>query len=391
MANDYATGLLSNPLFGLGIGLLSGGQPGGTMASGMQQGLLNMQAMQRQESAMKAQAQQQEVAAAQIEEIQRTKDIREKQLAMGMPSMIGQPAQPALQELGIDPMQNMGQPQPYVQPQGQTFPGEQPIPGLSTTGQPNQPVQTAQAARPATGLEATNPMAAELYRRQWQDYPVETNRQMLEQMFAKPVQGTTAARNLQEAGYIKGTEPYQEAMKRYMAKTTGTTVNVGGGSKMVPFKETANLINPKTGETLPPGSTEADVVSGGYKYRPEAERKEARKAWNELATAGNAMTEYKSLLQEHGTEQWHGQGKLMLGSAYTDLLMQAKELAKLGVLSGPDLELMQKQLYDPTKVSLYSGSDLLAQLSLYEKKIGNAWKQAIITYGLPPSAVKVED
>jgi hypothetical protein len=191
------------------------------MASGMQQGLLNMQAMQRNEALMKSEAQKQEIAAAQIDEINRINDIREKQAAGGVPSMIGQPAQPALQELGIDPMLNMGQPQPYVQPQGQMYPGEQPIPGLSTTGQPNQPVQTAQAARPATGLEATNPMAAGVLRNYWDQDPIGFNKSaaagVMGQLFAKDRPGVSFAE------YQSWSPDKQEAFDKFKGRGPGST------------------------------------------------------------------------------------------------------------------------------------------------------------------------
>lgn len=47
-----------------------------------------------------------------------------------------------------------------------------------------------------------------------------------------------------------------------------------------------------------------------------------------------------------GAEAWNGPDKARLGVAYQDALLKMKEAANLGVLNGPDLELMQKQLED---------------------------------------------
>ncbi len=53
---DALNKTISDPMFGLATGLLGGAAPGGTLGSGMQQGLLNSQAMQQQAAAQQDQA-----------------------------------------------------------------------------------------------------------------------------------------------------------------------------------------------------------------------------------------------------------------------------------------------------------------------------------------------
>ena len=84
---------LNNPLFGMGVGLMSGGDTGGSLASGAQQGLLNMQAMgasQQQREMQAANIQKMEEAAAERE---RVRKVREQALQGLQPMLQGQEAE----------------------------------------------------------------------------------------------------------------------------------------------------------------------------------------------------------------------------------------------------------------------------------------------------------
>lgn len=97
---------LNDPLFGMAIGLLSGGQPGGTFASGLQQGLLNAQGMQRATLAS-------QLTKAQLEEIERQKHEAEarRKAALGMFA-------PGINPLFPEPVSNMLQSYAQVDPEG---------------------------------------------------------------------------------------------------------------------------------------------------------------------------------------------------------------------------------------------------------------------------------
>ena len=55
--------------------------------------------------------------------------------------------------------------------------------------------------------------------------------------------------------------------------------------------------------------------------------------------------------RDGGSTMWPGKRKDELGIAHRDLQMQMKELYNLGVLNGPDLDLMNQILIDPTSAS----------------------------------------
>ncbi|MGD9168564.1 MAG: hypothetical protein PVI97_00705 [Candidatus Thiodiazotropha sp.] len=144
MAFDMAQvgqGLLANPLFGMGIGLLQGAAPGGTFGGGAQQGLQNMMAMSQQNQMRQLRDLQQQRAAMEVSEIQRRQQQAEKMRGM---QPFGAPAQSAI----------AAQTEPYMQGESELFPGEQPMGGLFSE------TQAAQPAQPATGLFADPSTAA---------------------------------------------------------------------------------------------------------------------------------------------------------------------------------------------------------------------------------------
>lgn len=64
-----------------------------------------------------------------------------------------------------------------------------------------------------------------------------------------------------------------------------------------------------------------------------------------------SMQDYEGMYKDGGSTMWPGERKDKLDTAHRDLQMQMKELYNLGVLNGPDLELMNQILLIPTSVS----------------------------------------
>lgn len=84
------------------------------------------------------------------------------------------------------------------------------------------------------------------------------------------------------------------------------------------------------------------------------------KARTTLATMKSSYDTYVKIYKEVGTEYFGGESKAKLKSAYTSLLLQMKEMENLGVLSGPDLDLMTAMIADPTSLdaNLFYGAQL---------------------------------
>lgn len=78
--------------------------------------------------------------------------------------------------------------------------------------------------------------------------------------------------------------------------------------------------------------------------KESATERQAKKGAADLVTSLNKLD---GMLSEHGTEYFGGDAKLMK-TVHTDALLALKEAAKLGALTGPDMELVDGLLNDPT-------------------------------------------
>ena len=76
-----------------------------------------------------------------------------------------------------------------------------------------------------------------------------------------------------------------------------------------------------------------------------------------------------------------------LTASYAQLQLEFKELAKLGVLTGPDMGLIESVMQDPTSIrsnaaAYYSGKNpLINQLGIVGEKLATARKRAAERYG----------
>ena len=164
---QFASGLLGNPLIGMGIGLLSGAQPGGTFAGGAQLGLINAMNMQRQQQATA-------LMGARLEEMRRKRQAEERQQRNleGLTQMVD-PLTAAYMQAGRTPP---AAPQPHFFQGGvEGRPGQRvqmmydpatnqaiPVPGAApTTPTPQVVIQGDQAEKVITPSDAMNMVNAE--------------------------------------------------------------------------------------------------------------------------------------------------------------------------------------------------------------------------------------
>lgn len=105
-----------------------------------------------------------------------------------------------------------------------------------------------------------------------------------------------------------------------------------------------------------------------------------------LRTAQDTLNDLKDTFKKTGTEILPTTGKTQLRSQYRNLQLQLKELFNLGVLNGPDLELMNEVLIDPTSVGanvLYGGTDrVVASMGEVQKFIENKEKALLQSAGV---------
>jgi len=106
--------------------------------------------------------------------------------------------------------------------------------------------------------------------------------------------------------------------------------------------------------------------------------KQYRNKIHKLNKIEDSLDSYEEYLRDTGSRLWPDSKKLMLKTAYTDLQMEVKELFELGVLTGPDMGLIESYILDPTTLEanvyeVFGGRKTLTdQLKIVRNKLSNA-------------------
>ena len=133
------------------------------------------------------------------------------------------------------------------------------------------------------------------------------------------------------------------------------------------------------------------LVDQGHITPEQAKERRVQKALGtEPSTKDQQIAQYKtelsssldyldSLLEKHGTELF-GQDAKQMETVYTDILLKAKEAYNLGVLSGPDLALMESVLNDPTSfgsaINPWATGNIRSQIKEMKKIFSDGTPQA---------------
>lgn len=214
---------------------------------------------------------------------------------------------------------------------------------------------------------------------------------------------TSVMQNLSAAGYNQGTPEYQAAMKDYLTKAQ-TQINMG--SKHITAADAQKMRNSKN-EMPPIGMTYEDAGQAGFGYINPAEETEIRTQSETLGSMKNSLDTYEDIVTGTGTmAPWQMlQDPIKynaLTSAYSSLQLEYKELVKLGVLTGPDMGLIEAVIQDPTSIKanlqeMVSGKKISKkQLDTVRGKLNAGVKRAEARYGknwrsISPNTVNFED
>jgi hypothetical protein len=140
------------------------------------------------------------------------------------------------------------------------------------------------------------------------------------------------------AVYGEGSPEYQQAARQYAQKLTthqpGTNVNIGD--------------KPPAGYRWKPDGG-LDAIPGGPADKlPESQQKQVVGAQNTRA----AITAYREALKDFKTfDAASPNARAAMGTKYNNMMLQAKEAYNLGVLNGPDLEILTSVITDPRSFS----------------------------------------
>lgn len=108
------------------------------------------------------------------------------------------------------------------------------------------------------------------------------------------------------------------------------------------------LIDTRTGQAKPIMGANGQPLTGKPKTLPEGLNKQVTGSIN----LSDAITDYQSKVKNFSAVDFANPDKRAeMGNAYNNMMLQAKEAYNLGVLNGPDYDILQKVVRDPTNPS----------------------------------------
>lgn len=202
---------------------------------------------------------------------------------------------------------------------------------------------------------------------------------------ASPEYAMAYTRTFQNPRFVQGTDasgqqtmvPIMPAVPPNIRKPTYMGGGAAGGSPAA-----------GAGAASGTGPTPGQPIVTGVGQANKAMTAEATKKRLSLDNLDTSIKQYEAELKKTGATAWGAAGiptgdNMKLSSAYTSLLLELKELYNLGVLNGPDYELMQKSIQNPNSIRGYLATTpaMLEQLSLVKSKLAQAKKNIEIEYG----------
>lgn len=141
------------------------------------------------------------------------------------------------------------------------------------------------------------------------------------------------------------------------------------------------LVNMQTGE-FKPATQGGAPIGPADKPLPEAAQKQLIGTRNLQDAVGNYLTKLKSF----GTvDMASPDARAGMGNAYNNMMLQAKEAYNLGVLNGPDYDILQAVVKDPTKLTstFTSNAAMANQAKELQRIAGDIEKRVLEAHGKP--------
>jgi hypothetical protein len=177
-----------------------------------------------------------------------------------------------------------------------------------------------------------------------------------------------------------GTTKIREETNQLINGPKGVLVQTEGGPVFA---------DPRTGRSVPVQNPDGTPAAVAPKPLPEAAQKQLIGARN----VQEAARDYMGKLQNwSNTDMLNPKQRAAMGSAYNNLMLQAKEAYNLGVLNGPDYEILQSVVADPTKLksAIIPTEALTGQARELQRIAGNIEAQVLRSHGRPaPASVPI--
>jgi hypothetical protein len=140
------------------------------------------------------------------------------------------------------------------------------------------------------------------------------------------------------------------------------------------------LVDTRTGQATPVMGVGGQQLPGKTKGLPEGLNKQVTGSIN----LSDAITDYQSKIKGFGVQDFANPNKRAeMGNAYNNMMLQAKEAYNLGVLNGPDYDILQKVVRDPTNPSslLFKNTALDKQAESLRNTAQSIVKTAYLSQG----------
>lgn len=204
---------------------------------------------------------------------------------------------------------------------------------------------------------------------------------------------------LAEKGYAADQRAKELQLNRSAQMPPLTIITGEGGQRFFvdprhPERPGKPVVGPDGGPILAEDRDAGQLDAPGWtrpKGAPAIKREEASDFRTSIASADDirqSSAQLRQLIADHGSELW-GETAATMDSLGTGMLLQVKELAKLGVLSKSDEELINKLIPKPTgrEGATTSTASMLATLDQFDRTIQQklSTKAKSLGYAPPPA------
>lgn len=150
-------------------------------------------------------------------------------------------------------------------------------------------------------------------------------------------------------------------------------------------EKTGLLVEARTGAVTQPRDAQGNIIDISQFKEPTSE---AQKQITGVQNTKNAISEFRSELQNFSRlDTLKPQDRARIQSKYNNMMLQAKEAYNLGVLNGPDKQILEEIIYNPTTMrGIVVGKEGIdAQASELDRIMSNI-KTTVQTRGAPLAA-----
>lgn len=210
-----------------------------------------------------------------------------------------------------------------------------------------------------------------------------------------------AAAAAEAAGFVRGGDGQYYvpgAGGTAPAPSTAQAAPAAPPAAVMPAAPAAQATAPKPTQTAAPGGAGVRQIAAGENKPTDGEKNEYAKKTTLFANIESSLDRYENMLRKEGASPLGAIGfttpaNARMQTAYTDLMIEMKNLFELGALNGPDFAIMQATLQNPATVrGVQLGAEGLGgQLGLIREKLTSARRNLEKSYPGASNAARAQN